>query len=76
MFPIAKPGKPLSRGIYVMPCMGATAPIILFAVRSNGVMLGELVPVPFGSNSVAIADELWERLEREDPDPRQRLRAI
>lgn len=73
---VATPGKPLKRGIYVMPCMGETAPIVLFAVRSNGVMLGDLIPVPFGSNSVQIAEDLWDRLEAEDPDMRLKLRVV
>lgn len=78
-FPIGTPGDRLARGIYVMAGMGDEFEIMLFAVRSDGRVLDGhrgLIPCPAGSNSVQIAEDMYDRLELADPDPRQRIRVV
>lgn len=79
MLKIGKPGDRLERGLYVMPAMGESFEIILFAVRSDGRILGGvhgLVSVAPGANSVKIAEDLAERLDLVDPDRRRILRVV
>jgi hypothetical protein len=60
----------VGRGIWVAPWVGPNHEIVLIAIRSDRRLCGEPHLIPAGASHVLVADELWERLDREDPVPK------
>ena len=63
----AQPGLLLPRGVHVAPVVGPDGETILFAVDHRHRLLGAAVYLKPGDSYVGAADELWERIERDDP---------
>ena len=62
----------LDRGVWRAPWNAPNGEVALLAVTSTGQLLtGVPVTVPLGADPIAAADDLWDRLEAEDP-PRVR----
>jgi hypothetical protein len=61
-------GNPAERGVFVANFLGEDGAMILVSVRRDRRRLEER-PIPPGCNSLSIAGEMWDRLEREDPMP-------
>lgn len=66
-FPIAVPGAACPRGLYVAPWMGPNDELVLLAITSRGRLAAEPLVIPWGSDSVALAEELEATLDRADP---------
>jgi hypothetical protein len=64
----------VGRGVWVAPWVGPNGEIVLLALRRDNRLAGEPHVIPLGASHVLAADELWERLDREDPE--QRLQII
>lgn len=57
------PGERLARGVWVLPYMGPNYELILVAVQGDGRALGEPVMIPWGADSVKVAEDLWDLLD-------------
>ena len=64
-----RPGTMAERGVWIAPWLGENGEMILVSVRRDRRRIEER-PIPTGSNSIAISDAMWDRLEAEDPMPR------
>lgn len=69
--PVALPGIRCDRGLHVAPWCGLKGEITLLAINSRCQKVRE-VEIPWGSDSLAIAEELEAYLDQVDP-PRLRL---
>lgn len=65
--PVAVPGSPCKRGLYVAPWMGENGEIILLAVTSTRRLAAPPLEVPWGEDSVAFAERLQATLDEVDP---------
>lgn len=66
------------RGVYVASWLSDDGYPVLVAFDSQHHKVGEQ-PVPPGSNSIAIADDLWAAIEARDPDDtwrRQNMKVV
>lgn len=63
---ILRPGNLAKRGVWIAPWLGDAGEMILVSVRHDRRRVEER-PIPPGSNSIDIGDEMWDRLDREDP---------
>jgi hypothetical protein len=59
----------LGRGVWVAPWRGPNDEIVLLAVSRWHRLLGAPRIVPAGANHVQASDDLWARVERDDPIP-------
>jgi hypothetical protein len=61
----------LERGVYRAPCLDPDGCVIVYAVDHNHCHLryedGGVRSVPLGDNPLAVADEVWDVLNRLDP---------
>lgn len=58
----------VGRGVWVAPWMGRDGETILVAVRRDGCLVAER-SLRFGDDHVRASEELWDELERADPQP-------
>lgn len=61
------------RGVFFAPWLGPNGETVLFAVRRNGTLLDQPTEIPARQNPAIALDELWERLDRDDPVPGLRV---
>jgi hypothetical protein len=61
------------RGVWIAPWLGPNGETILVALNRHERQLGEQMMISPGSNSLAASDELWARVERDDPVPQLRV---
>lgn len=61
------------RGVWVAQWLGPSGEMILVAVSREHRQVGDLVLIPAGGNSLEASDELWRRLDGEDPIPNLKL---
>jgi hypothetical protein len=57
------------RGVFVAPWVGPKGELVLIARRRDKRLAGDPYTIPLGSSHVLAADALWERLDRDDPEP-------
>lgn len=70
--PVAVIGEPCEPGLHIAPWMGEQGEIILLAVTSNRRLAAPPLEIPWGADSVAMAEELQRVLDAADP-PRLRI---
>ena len=58
----------LPRGVYYMPWRDSDGQLVLMAIDSNNRRVAEM-SVPHARQDIGIVDQLWDRLEAEDPEP-------
>ncbi len=63
----------LSRGVYVAPWVGPKGEVVLLAVTREQKLAESPRIVPIGANQAIVRDEMWARLEHEDPQPILRI---
>ena len=73
---MALPGRSVQRGVYVAPWMGEGGELVLLAITSHQRLAAPPLELRPGEDRVAASDRLWDALERVDPDPKVKLRAI
>lgn len=61
------------RGVWQAPWMGPNGETILVAVNRDRRQVGAEIMIPLGGAHHAASDELWARLERDDPLPIMKL---
>lgn len=66
----AKVGPMAERGVWIAPWLGPDGETILVAVDQHHRRIGSECRVAAGASHVLAADEMWERVERDDPIPR------
>lgn len=66
--------SPARRGVHVAPWMGPDGELVLVAVTSLGRQAAPPVVVPHGGDRLRASDELWDLLDRVDPDRRALLK--
>jgi hypothetical protein len=66
-------GLGFGRGVWMAPWLGPNGETILVAVTRDRKLIGEPAFVPAGGNHVKAADDLWERLDADDPIPNLKL---
>lgn len=64
------PGERLARGVWVLPYMGPNYELVLVAVRGDGRAIGDPVMIPWGADSVKVAEDLWTLIEATTPASR------
>jgi hypothetical protein len=65
--PVSLPGSPCKRGLHIAPWMGENGEIVLLAMTSRKTLAVPPLEIPWGSDSVAMAEELEAILDRVDP---------
>lgn len=70
--PVALLGTRPQRGLHVAPWMGDNGEIVLLAYTARCTLAAPPLEIPWGADSVAMAEQLQELLDRIDP-PRLRL---
>lgn len=65
--PVALPGARCKRGLHIAPWMGDNGEIVLLAMTSRHTLAAPPLEIPWGADSVAMAEELEMILERVDP---------
>jgi hypothetical protein len=63
------------RGVWVADFKGLNDEMILVAIDSENRRVAERL-VAFGANSLEISEELWDILDRHEPDRRRLIQAI
>lgn len=58
----------VGRGVWVAPWMGPNGETILVAVRRDDRKVSERM-LAFGDDHVQASEDLWDELERADPQP-------
>ena len=58
----------VERGVWIAPWLGANGETILVAVRRDGRELAQR-PLNPDDDHLRASDELWERLDADDPQP-------
>ena len=66
-------GEAFGRGVWMAPWVGPNGETILVAVTRERKLAGDPVLVPLGGNHVNAGDELWARLDEDDPMPNLKL---
>jgi len=61
------------RGVWIAPWMGPNGETVLVALNRHDRQLGDVILIPAGGNHLAASDELWARVERDDPIPNLRV---
>ena len=57
----------LNRGVWVAPWTGPNGETVVYAIDSTNRLLASPVVIPHGTDHVALADRLWQELDRQDP---------
>ncbi len=70
--PVAWPGRVCKRGLHVAPWMGEQGEIVLLAFKSNRRLAAPPLELPWGADSVSMAEALQATLDEKDP-PLMRL---
>lgn len=65
--PVALIGSRPNRGLHVAPWMGDNGEIVLLAFTSRCTLATPPVEIPWGADSVTMAEELEALLDRVDP---------
>lgn len=65
----------LERGVWSEPYMGPDGEVVLYSVTRH-LRLVRWMIVPHGASRVDAAQELWDELERLDPDIRQIMKVV
>jgi hypothetical protein len=61
------------RGVYVAPWIGPNGETVLIAISRAGHLVGDPLTIPIGGNHVGSGDDMWDRLEADDPVPNLRV---
>lgn len=67
---------PAARGVYVAQWTGPKGEFVLLAIDSKGHLVGLPYEVPLGGDHVGAGDEMWDRLDRADPDRRTLIHRV
>ncbi len=65
--------KPYGRGVWIAPWMGPNGEMILVGLNRHDRQIGDPLMIPLGGNHLAASDELWKRVDRDDPMPQLRV---
>jgi hypothetical protein len=57
------------RGVWLAPWVGPNGEAVFVAVTRERKLAGEPLLVPRGANHMRASDELWARLDADDPIP-------
>lgn len=65
--PVAVPGKQYPRGLYIAPWMGDNGEIVLLAMTGDHRLAAPPLEIPWGADSVAMAEHLQTALDAAQP---------
>ena len=63
------PTSDTRRGVYVAPWVGPKGETVLIALRRDGRLAGDPDAIPVDSSHEVATDAMWDRLDRDDPQP-------